>query len=175
MDQRPTDRFTKPSAVAESPDEAPPIGAKAYAVILGTLVLGMLLGALMTGFAARQAGDGVTGLMQDHESVEAALVALIEPTEAQREAIAPILVMAGNGMISNMVLMRHRIHTHVDSVLVQLDVHLTDAQMERVVYALRVRPNETFANRIPAPLRARIEAAEAQGDVPVSIPAVPSR
>lgn len=167
----------------DSPPSQRPAGAQAgpktYAIILTTLALGMLLGAVLTGFVARQTSSpGVPEMMIGHDSIESAFLDLIEPTEAQREAIWPILRDAQQGVIGNMVMMRCRMRTHVDSIVVQLDAHLTEEQMKRVTYAMQEQPDEEFVRRMPAEVMEQIQRVEAlrQGqarDCTYRVPRIP--
>lgn len=138
------------------------VGPKTYAIVLGTLVLGMLLGAVVTGFVARQTAQaGVPEMMIGHDSLESAFLDLIQPTDAQIEAIYPVLQGAQEGMVGNLVFMRCRMRTHIDSIVVQLDEHLSPEQMERIRFAMQEQPNEEFIRRMPPDVMTLIRAIEA--------------
>ncbi|MEM6783661.1 MAG: hypothetical protein AAF624_08005 [Bacteroidota bacterium] len=153
--------FDSPSA--SHPDSAN-VGPKTYAIILGTLALGMLLGAVITGFVVRQSErDMVPRMMVGHESIESAFADMIQPTEEQREAIQPILQEAQEGMIGNILFMRCRMRTHIDSVVVALESELTPEQVNRVRYVMQEQPDEVFSKRMPADMMRLIQSFESMG------------
>ncbi|MEM1057554.1 MAG: hypothetical protein AAF791_02120 [Bacteroidota bacterium] len=152
MTDAPTIRLLPPSG-----DRRP--GRRAALVILATLLLGMILGALMTGYFVRQRLAAVY-VLNEQSGLERAFYKAVDPTPEQREAIAPILADAREGMIVNLLGLRGRMQVHMDSTLDRLDVHLDDEQMEETRQLLRVRPQQEFLRQVPDDLRERIEQAD---------------
>ena len=57
-------------------------------------------------------------------------------------------------------MMRCRMRTHVDSIVVHLGAHLTPEQMERVAYAMQEQPDEEFVRRMPREVMEQIQRVE---------------
>ncbi|MEO0557029.1 MAG: hypothetical protein AAF170_02475 [Bacteroidota bacterium] len=129
-------------------------------IVIGSVLLGMVLGALLTGLFVRHRLLTVQSMFQE-EGFEAVFFEAVNPTEAQREAIRPILSDAFEAAISNAVEFRGRMQTHADTTLEALDEHLDDGQMERARFLLKVIPDNQMQRRLEsAPEEVREAFAE---------------
>ena len=125
---------------------------RAILVLTGTLLLGIVLGVLLTGYIVRQR-FAVLELMREESGFVQIVEDAVEPTPEQQEAIRPILRDAREGMIDNLTTMRSRMAAHIDSTLERLDPHLDDEQMARARDVLRVRPGPVLRSRMPEEFR----------------------
>lgn len=134
-------------------DAVPPVSPRRQwyrrpvVIVLGSVLLGMILGALLTGLFVRHRVLTVQSMFQE-EGFEAVFFDVVEPTDAQREAIRPILSEAFTAAIGNAVAFRAEMQAHADSTLAALDVHLDDEQMERAQVLLKVIPQNQMQRRL---------------------------
>ncbi|NNC65664.1 MAG: hypothetical protein HKN84_12830, partial [Gammaproteobacteria bacterium] len=105
---------------------------KSTLLLLATLVIGLVLGALINGYFVRQRLDRIGGLMNPGgfgEHIEA----IIQPTnDEQREAIRKVLDSASPQALAVMRESRQRMRALNDSVKAELENILTEEQMERL-------------------------------------------
>lgn len=116
-------------------------------IVVGSVLLGMVLGALLTGFVVRQRLGAIQSMFEE-EGFEAVFFEATDPTPEQREQVRPILRDAYGVMIASTVDFRSRMRAHADSTLDALDVHLDDEQMERARFLLKVLPERQFRERM---------------------------
>lgn len=101
-------------------------------VLLGTLALGVLLGALLNGTLARQRFERIDR-MRGREGFVQMMEGVVRPTsEAQREAIQPALEREAVRARALFQDFRTRMRANQDSLLMELRPHLTPEQLARV-------------------------------------------
>lgn len=111
---------------------------KSALLIVATLVIGMVLGSLVTGAIANRRLDS---LAEARGRMSAFFVDAIEPeSEEQAEAIRKVLDGAAPRFKEIFESTRGEMKRLSDSVMAELDPILTDAQKERLEKRMRFRP-----------------------------------
>ena len=122
---------------------------KSVLLLLATLVIGLILGALMNGYFVRQRLDHIGGLMNPAGFGEH-MEEVIQPTsDEQREAIRKILDSAAPKAIAAMRESRAVMRALNDSVKAELANILTDEQMKRLDDRTRFRRRGPFQPGLP--------------------------
>lgn len=105
---------------------------KTTLIAIGTLLLGMLLGALLTGAVVRHRLSRLDDL-RTQRGFARILEQTIRPTdEAQREALRPVLRQGGRRVLRLRRQQRREMHALVDSVRTDLAPLLTPEQQQRL-------------------------------------------
>ena len=114
------------------------IGTKSVLLLLATLVLGMVLGSLLTG-AVNQRRLERLAEMRSARGMAFFLENAVEPESAeQREAIRAVLDDAAPRIAAAMQESRDRMRALTDSVRAELDPLLTPEQRERLDDRMRI-------------------------------------
>lgn len=109
-------------------------------IIIGTLLIGIVLGALMSGTLAERRHRKIRSMMRP-DGFSEQLIELIQPQDnEQRDAIAAVLQNTGRRIDEMMRESRAEIHTMVDSMALELKPLLTDEQNARLQKHLGERP-----------------------------------
>lgn len=112
---------------------------KSILLLLATLVIGLLLGALANGYLVRQRLDRLGNLMTP-DGFSARLEQVVKPTsEQQREALRKVLEGAAPKAIQIMRQSRQDMRALNDSVKAELEDILSGEQMARLEEHLRFR------------------------------------
>jgi hypothetical protein len=114
-------------------------------VIIGTLLIGIVLGALMSGTLAERRHRKIRSMMRP-DGFSEQLIEVIQPQDSdQRDAIAAVLQNTGRRIDEMMQESRADIHATVDSMALELKPLLTDEQNARLQKHLgdrRARPEK---------------------------------
>lgn len=109
-------------------------------IIIGTLLIGIVLGALMSGTLAERRHRKIRSMMRP-DGFSEQLIEVIQPQDnEQRDAIATVLRNTGCRIDEMMQKSRNEIHAMVDSMAVELKPLLTDEQNARLQKHLGERP-----------------------------------
>lgn len=106
--------------------------AKSLAILLVTLLIGMLAGASITGAVVRHRLDNLRSLT-DGEGFAALIIEVIEPvSEQQRATIEPLIKDVGEEIEDVVDLTRLEIYLTIEGMEETLKPHLTDEQLKRL-------------------------------------------
>jgi hypothetical protein len=109
-------------------------------IIIGTLLIGIVLGALMSGTLAERRHRKIRSMMRP-DGFSEQLIEVIQPQDnEQRDAIAAVLRNTGRRIDEMMRESRAEIHGTVDSMALELKPLLTDEQNARLKKHLGERP-----------------------------------
>jgi hypothetical protein len=112
---------------------------KSTLILLATLVLGLVLGSLITGAVANRRLDRISE-MRTARGMAFFLERAVQPeTEEQRVAIRAVLDSAAPAFTEEIRASRERMRTLSDSLRAALEPLLTDAQKARLEEGMRVR------------------------------------
>ncbi|MBT8401612.1 MAG: hypothetical protein KJO98_14135 [Rhodothermia bacterium] len=112
---------------------------KSILLLLATLIIGLLLGALINGYFVRQRLDRLGSLMT-RDGYSSRLIEVVNPSnEEQREALRSVLDGASPKAIEIMRESRQAMRALNDSVKAELEDILTEEQMARLEEHLRFR------------------------------------
>jgi hypothetical protein len=127
-------------------------------IIIGTLLLGIVLGVLISGTFAEQRFRRMHSMMRPHGFAED-LIQVIQPNdEQQRQEIMAVIETTDLRIQDLMGQSREEIRSTVDSMAAQLQPLLTDEQKARLEKHLGDRrskslePREHFRDRPPGPM-----------------------
>ena len=111
---------------------APNILAKSLALLLTTLLIGVLLGASITGAVTRHRLESVRALT-DGQEFAARIIDVIEPdTPEQLQTIEPIVAEAGGDIEAIIDRTRVDIFLTIQTMEESLAPHLTEAQLKQL-------------------------------------------
>ncbi len=120
---------------------------KSILLLLTTLVIGLLLGALINGYFVRQRLDRLGSLMT-RDGYSSRLVEVVNPTsEEQRQALRSVLEGAAPRAIQIMRQSREDMRALNDSVKSELEEILSQEQMARLEEHLRFRRRGPWRGR----------------------------
>ena len=133
---------------------------KSILLLLATLLIGMVLGALVNARLAEQRLERLAFLRTSRGFVRFWEEAVEPQDEAQREAIEAVLQQAGRRLAEHMRTSQGEMQNIIDSTKTRLDALLTPAQRERLEqrmqrrqHRFRERPPRRFEERRGPPGR----------------------
>jgi len=127
-------------------------------IIIGTLLLGIVLGTLISGTLADQRYRRIRSMMRPPGFAEELVEAIQPKDEEQHRAIMAIVENADLRMQDLMRQSRAEMHAKIDSMAAELRPLLTDEQKTRLEKHLgdrrpgQMEPKEPFGDRRPGPM-----------------------
>ena len=123
--------------------------SKSILLLLATLLIGMVLGALINARLAEQRLERIAFLRTSRGFVRFWEEAVEPQDERQREAIEAVLEQAGRRLAEHMQTSRGEMQNIIDSTKTELDALLTPEQRERLERRMRRRGQNRFEDRRP--------------------------
>ena len=122
---------------------------KSILLLLATLLIGMVLGALVNARLAEQRLERIAFLRSSHGFVRFWEEAVEPQDEAQREAIEAVLQQSARRLAEHMRTSQGEMQDIIDSTKTQLDVLLTPEQRARLERRMQRRRENRFEDRRP--------------------------
>ncbi|MGI9174642.1 MAG: hypothetical protein ACR2GR_04935 [Rhodothermales bacterium] len=123
--------------------------SKSILLLLATLLIGMVLGALINARLAEQRLERIAFLRSSRGFVRFWEEAVEPQDEAQREAIEAVLEQAGRRLAEHMRTTSGEMQDIIDSTKTELDALLTPEQRARLERRMQRRRQNRFEDRRP--------------------------
>mgnify|MGYP001433485070 CR=1 FL=1 len=105
---------------------------KSVVLILGTLIIGIICGALLSGIIRMNRGDGFSGPPSPERFSRYLLNRIVQPDDSQRSEIQQIMDDYRPQFEDTMLRHREEVRALIDSLQQEIDPLLTDQQRERL-------------------------------------------